>query len=814
MFVEELNQLIHPFQVFRKRYHWRIGTFLATQHVIHSHLRKINLHAASICPPYLSFMLVSPIRGVVDILTVFQGFGFLAPCLSLSVGKTVCLPPSSTIANGALVISLVRQLAITSLMTVPVIMEDIMSLDYFDDAARVLASLDYIAVGGGGLKPIIGDKLHRKGVKILNHFGATELGALSPIFLPTKDYDYNYLRLRSDLGLKLLVLDPNLHGERACKLIGYPFGWDATFELQDRLQYNPQRPDCEVKILGRNDDVIVLATGEKVVPHLLEHMLEQEPSIKRAIMFGHGQAETGILLEPSIDVGGHEELFLNEMWPVIQKANGFMDGHARISTKTAVLIKPSDKVIPISDKGLPQRKEVYSTFDSEIKSVYKHLERDTSDNLAMDLDFNDKERCIRLMVQSCLPFHRKAYSWEDDDDLIHLGMDSLQATRLRRTLNASLRRSGHKIFAKRDLPLDFVYSHPSVSEMAKALDISRPPSNISKTMEDLAGKYAIGPKISDYRHQGFVILLTGSTGNLGARLLLSLSKIVEVKQIICLVRATPAVSSDASYDALRLRQQQSLKERGMALSESAWSKVGFLPWESGASRLGLDQDTYRHLSSIVTDIFHGAWPMDFKRKLPSFEPQIQTVKDLVQLGREIHHAQSGLRPRVILASSIAAVGRFSQKGKQTLVPETVIADPTTALPMGYAQAKWVCEQVMESAHRSVRCEIKPMILRIGQLSGSQATGYWSTQEHIAAMVRASQVLGRTPDLKGVCSQSRQSLYVDASSLTLHTLVTILDARRPSRPNNLGYPASTFARPPGHALGESRSAIVARCVYGH
>jgi thioester reductase-like protein len=36
--------------------------------------------------------------------------------------------------------------------------------------------------------------------------------------------------------------------------------------------------------------------------------------------------------------------------------------------------------------------------------------------------------------------------------------------------------------------------------------------------------------------------------------------------------------------------------------------------------------------------------------------------------------------------------------------------------MGYAEAKWVCERIMENAVHSRQGEIQPIVVRIGQIS--------------------------------------------------------------------------------------------------
>ena len=110
-----------------------------------------------------------------------------------------------------------------------------------------------------------------------------------------------------------------------------------------------------------------------------------------------------------------------------------------------------------------------------------------------------------------------------------------------------------------------------------------------------------------------------------------------------------------------------------------------------------------------------------------------------------------------MASSIAVVGRDALVTSSGSIPELPMRDPKSPLAIGYAEAKWVCEQVMESAYNNLQSEMQPMIVRIGQLSGSSNTGYWSHKEHIPAIVKASLAIGKIPDLHGVSYESRSSM---------------------------------------------------------
>ena len=84
------------------------------------------------------------------------------------------------------------------------------------------------------------------------------------------------------------------------------------------------------------------------------------------------------------------------------------------------------------------------------------------------------------MVQACLSSHKSVVR-NSDEDFVNLGMDSLKATKLRRMLNTSLRKSGHPIFSCRELPSDFIYAHPSISRLSRAL---KEPSDHAMPVED------------------------------------------------------------------------------------------------------------------------------------------------------------------------------------------------------------------------------------------------------------------------------------------------------------------------------------------
>ena len=711
-------------------------------------------------------------------LPLFHGFGLLAPCLSLAVGKPLCLPPATTIPTGKLVHRLLQNRGITSLMTVPTILEEMTQMHDSAVALTDLANLDYVACGGGALKTATGEILRAKKVIILNHFGATELGALAPIFRPGEDYDWKYLRVRKDMKLQLQSLDENEEDDGACKLIGRPFGWSTDFELQDHLQRNPARPEREVRILGRKDDIVVLATGEKVQPHVMERQLEMNPLIKSAVVIGSGQFEVGVIVEPVSNLDETNDSVIDSVWANVATVNKLVDQHARIWSKAAIIVAPPQKPIPLSDKGTPQRSEAYARFEPEIRCAYDALRDTSSFSAVYAFDPKDAARSLRVMVQACLPEHHNGGFWKDEDDFIHLGIDSLQAKRLHQMVLQSLLSSGQIEVAKSIKP-DFVYANSSVDKMVGFISHSGSPRVGTDSIEQLVAKYSYGQddklRMSQDRER-LVVLLTGSTGNIGAHLLQVLAASPLTSRIICLIRDDGSGHGADTLNRLLERQKAAMRKRSIDLSEHEWEKISMFVWVPGDERLGMKPNEYQNVLQNVTHVFHGAWPMDFRRRLSSFEPHIKATQQLLDLCRAAHRLRAGIRPKFILASSIAVVGHYNEGHGGNVVPELPVSS-TSALNFSYAEAKLVCERVVESACTWLHSELQPSIVRIGQISGASSTGYWTVREHVPELVRASQRLGSFPDLQGTVSWlsvesaarilSEVLLSSSASSLVYH-----------------------------------------------
>ena len=652
-------------------------------------------------------------------------------------------------------------------MTVPSILEEIVHLP---DAKGVqtLAKLDFVAFGGGNMKPAVGHGLVSAGVNLLNHFGTTESGPLAPIFIPGPDYEWQYFRLRRDIELRIEPASTSNDGNQHFKLITYPLGWNRAFEIQDQFVTSPRNPMVDFNPIGRKDSVIVLATGEKVQPTIIETMLSEHALVTAAIAFGDGHFQVGVIVQPFHATSSDSfNKFRTTIWPTVLEANELMDAHARIASKDAIIVVPHTMTLPRSDKGSLLRRELYAMLECEIEQAYQQLESAThltADQFMLDRN-RDIEQQLKDLIQHALPkWNVPAQDWTISNDLFELGMDSLQAVELRRMLLPIIE-------SAELVPRDFVYRHPSILKISEAIEAihrkQEPVQSVDlrqKTVDDFVEQYSLRTQQPDPTHyqgiirkqrkeENHVVLLTGSTGSLGCHLVAHLASLPMVKEIICLIR--PATGRDQNPSN---RQDEALRGRLLFLPPEIRPKITTIQAVLSLPRLGLTSKIYNSLLQRVTHILHNAWPMNFNWRLSSFQSQFQAVQNLLGLALDARLCDEGthgmgMRNRVtfVFVSSIAVVGEYSDVCESfSPVPETNISNILYTNRIGYAEAKLVCERIVERARDDFATTLEAASVRIGQMSGSKESGFWNTDEHIAALFKSSVANNALPALEGVC----------------------------------------------------------------
>ncbi|RFU32806.1 hypothetical protein B7463_g3581, partial [Scytalidium lignicola] len=84
----------------------------------------------------------------------------------------------------------------------------------------------------------------------------------------------------------------------------------------------------------------------------------------------------------------------------------------------------------------------------------------------------------------------------------------------------------------------------------------------------------------------------------------------------------------------------------------------------------------------------------------------------------------------------------------TPIPETIITDPLAALPMGYAESKYVSERILDYAS-TVFPRVNILIVRVDQVTGpAYAPGSWNKWEWFPSLVVSSLYLNILLDSLG------------------------------------------------------------------
>ncbi|KAK0216122.1 hypothetical protein IW262DRAFT_1449678 [Armillaria fumosa] len=592
-----------------------------------------------------------------------------------------------------------------------------------------LATRSGVLYGGGPLNKVIGDTLTSKGVGIFIVYGSTEGGILSPTLPAKASYDWDYFEFPKFITPEMVPNGNNLYEFVIVKndfcvpsVINTKINGVDAYATSDLLMLHPTKPGFW-KIFGRTDDQIMHSTGEKTNPVPLESMLNQDPHVSAAVMFGRGQFQAGVLVEPkpqfAFDPADETKLanFRNQIWPTVKRINEFAPQHSRLFKEMIIVAKPT-KPFTYTAKNTARRQAILTDYSDEILAVYETVEESTQANIPPPSEWDDAstEEFVRTVVLQVL-----SHSISDNDDFFQHGCDSLQATWIRNTLLRALQDSAQ--FDIRQTTDNFVYTYPSITQLAKFLASVAQGKHVAvgsgsavDAMQEMVDKYSknfvVTPEKKSDQATKRVVLITGTTGALGSHILASLVSDENVQHIYAVNRP-----GDASVDD---RQQRAFSRHGI---EVGMEKVTMLEAD-----LSTKSQVLAEFIGSVTHIIHNAWRVDFNLGLSSFEANIRGLRNIIDLSLTS-------RAQLIFTSSIAV---FQSADKDLSLAEAHVG-AEVAQGMGYGESKWVSEELLRSAP-----SLRYVVVRVGQLTGGPK-GTWNANEWIPSMIQSSKVLGYLPD---------------------------------------------------------------------
>ncbi|KAI0085165.1 hypothetical protein BDY19DRAFT_909277 [Irpex rosettiformis] len=687
---------------------------------------------------------------VIDPLGSGQAFAVFTP--------TEPQPPIIPTADR--VLELARAAKCSAIPTVPSFIE---LWAQSEESVKFLASLTTILTpfqgfAGGPLSSQTGIKLVKAGVSVQSMYGSTEGGVTSGCF----DYDDSQgpdASVKTSLDFEWMQFPPPAKTR-------FVDQGDGTYEMHyltcethqpaienlpdtkgyatsDLFEPHPKKKGLW-RLVGRIDDVIVLGTGEKIVPIPQESHISSSPLVAGAIMFGREKMQPGVLIEPHpshvIKPDNEAELieYRNKVWPVIAEANAIAPTFAKIY-KEMILVADPAKPFPRAPKGTVIRKQAMALYTEAVENLYKAAEQSAeTTGVGAPTSWNVDD--IQAWLQEQATGLHDDISPDVSRDLFEQGFDSLSATFLRNRIISALRSLNKD--AARDVSQNLVFDHPTIKQLAEAVRALASFEKISgqksraQHITELIEKYSADlPQVKQVQPpQNRVVLLTGSTGNIGSHILAALLGDQHISKVYTLDRTV-------SGEVAKERLIAAFKQRGLPVELLMDSRLAPLRGDLNVDGFGLDKPVFEEIKSSVSHIVHSAWKVDFNHGLGSFETQIAGTRRLVDFAASLPQSVS-----LLFTSSISVAGKWNVSSGP--VPEAVLDDPEVATTSGYAASKYVVEQILA---RAAQKGLKTTSLRIGQVTGPATTGAWNTSDWVPILVKSSLTLGAFPSLPGSVS---------------------------------------------------------------
>ncbi|KAF9544259.1 acetyl-CoA synthetase-like protein [Agrocybe pediades] len=631
---------------------------------------------------------------------------------------------------------------------------------------QALTRISGAIYAGGPLSKQAGEYLTSKGVQLFNLYGLTEVGPLTTVLPIKPDAAWDCFRFSNVLDVEMV---PQGDGSYECVLLTNtacrPASINTTIRGADAYAtsdlFVPQQDQPGTwKMYGRKDDQIVHSTGEKTNPGPLEHILGRDPHIRSAVIFGRGQFQAGVIIDPkpefAPDVKDKSQLdaFLEKIWPTVKLMNEYAPQHSRIFKEMITTSLPS-KPFQYTIKNTPRRQLIIGMYKEEINSLYAAADDSNKSSIPAPSIWEGEPLFdfVRSVVGKVL-LHREV---GDSDDIFQHGCDSLQATWIRNTIIKVLRDSTSVVTD--NISSSFVYEHPTlaglVSFLSKVVSGEQRDAESAidagahaAAMRAMVQKYTVAafpiqPRSADdanRRHNvqhasksdapgpGDVVLVTGTTGGLGTYILAELLADPEV-------RCVYAVNRGKDHKDLLERQEKALVQRGVdprVVLES--EKLVMLVADTSAPLLALPEVEYEKIRTSVTQIIHNAWPVDFKMSLASFENSIKGLRNLIELALS---SPLPTLPTFVFASTI---GLLQNAKSSEPIPETPV-EAEIAVGNGYTEGKWVAEEILR--YTSKHAGLTSTIVRVGQLAGG-INGSWNATEWLPSLVQSAHAIGCLP----------------------------------------------------------------------
>lgn len=229
-----------------------------------------------------------------------------------------------------------------------------------------LASLKFVAVGGGATPRSVLDQAEALGIPVFEGYGLSECASVVSLNAPDG-------RRIGSVGKPLPGVEIRLANDQEIEVRGRGYAGELGKSA------GPTRPDSEwistgdlgtidsdgfLSIVGRKKNVLITSFGRNVSPEWPEGLLMDTGLLAQAIVMGDGDAQLSAVLVP---LSPHVDA--SALATAVSHVNARLPDYARIGrwTTRAELFSPANGLATVN--GRPRRDAIAARFQNEIRAL-------------------------------------------------------------------------------------------------------------------------------------------------------------------------------------------------------------------------------------------------------------------------------------------------------------------------------------------------------------------------------------------------------------------------------------------------------------
>jgi polyketide synthase PksN len=478
-------------------------------------------------------------------------------------------------------------------------------------------------------------------------------------------------------------------------------------------------PDGGLEYLSRADHQIKLH-GHRIEPGEIETALRDHPSVRDAVVILRADEGTRPFLAGYLIPAADAQVNAAELRAFLRsRLPGYMVPAALV-TMAAFPETPNGKV---DRKALPAPAGAEAPVPVAPVSVSGESTASGESTLQA--------------VQACTAAILGQAAVDPGCSFPDLGIDSLGAAELAHRL-ATL--TGVAVTAAT------VFQRPTPSALATYIQQQRAGEPASRVI-DITADAVLAAEISPFAADPEHVLVTGSTGFVGAFLLRELVSRTDAT-IHCLVRAADAATAAK-------RQQRVLEEYGL-WTQDMHRRLDVHPADLTRPLLGLGSAEFDQLARLSDAVYHVGAHVNAVLPYPELKA--------ANVGGTHEALRLAARHRPSAFHHVSTIEVFAEPaGTGIVLDENHPAGPAGALRGGYAQTKWVSEQlVLAAAQRG----LPALIYRLPRILGDQQTGACQTRDLLWQVLRGCIQAGAFPADVTAAYDLAPVDYVSAAIVTL------------------------------------------------